>query len=75
MKKAFETRHALPLNKLRILCFALCATNAKLVANHRAHMGASFDANRVANSNDTLSASFAASLAANHSATPMLRCV
>jgi hypothetical protein len=74
-KKAFGTGHALPLNKLRFLCFALCATNAKSIDNHRAHMGASFDANRVANSNATLSASFAASLAANHSATPMLRCV
>jgi hypothetical protein len=71
----FKAEQALPLNKLRILCFALCATNAKLIDNHRAHMGASSDANRVANPNATLSASFAASLAANHSATPMLRCV
>jgi hypothetical protein len=73
MKIAFETRHALPLNKLRFLCFALCATNAKSIDNHRAHMGASSDANRVANPNATLSASFAASLAANHFTTSMLR--
>jgi len=71
MKKAFETRHALPLNKLRILCFALCATNGKSVANHRAHMGASSDANLVANTSATLSASFVT----NYAATLMLRCV
>jgi hypothetical protein len=73
MKKAFETRHALPLNKLRILCFALCAANGKPVAKHRAHMGASSDANLVANTSATLSASFTASLAANHFTTSMLR--
>jgi hypothetical protein len=72
-EKAFETRHALPLLGRRILCVARCAANAKSVANHRAHMGASSDANHVANSNATLSASFAASLAANHVASLMLR--
>ena len=46
----FKAEQALPLNKLRFLCFALCATNAKSIDNHRAHMSASFDANRVANS-------------------------
>jgi hypothetical protein len=71
----FKAEQALPLNKLRILCFALCAANGKPVVKHRAHMGASSDANLVANTSATLSASFAASLAANHSATPMLRCV
>jgi len=71
----FKAEQALPLNKLRILCFALCAANAKSFDNHRAHIGASSDTNLVANTSATLSASFAASLAANHSATPMLRCV
>jgi hypothetical protein len=72
-EKAFETRHALPLLGRRILCVVRCAANAKSIANHRAHMGASSDTNRVANSNATLSASFAASLAANHFTTSMLR--
>jgi hypothetical protein len=67
----FKAEQALPLNKLRILCVALCAANAKSVANTREHIGASFHANLVANPSATLSASFAT----NHSATLMLRCV
>jgi hypothetical protein len=67
----FKAEQALPLNKLRILCFARCATNAKPIAKHRAHIGASSDANLVANPNATLCASFAA----NHSSTLMLRCL
>ena len=69
----FKAEQALPLNKLRILCFALCAANAKSFDNHRAHIGASSDANLVTNSTATLSASFGALLAANHFTTSMLR--
>lgn len=70
-EKAFETRHALPLLERRILRVARCAANTKPVASHRAHMGASSDANLVANPNATLSASFAASLTMNKTAIPL----